>query len=219
MQQSKESKRLGTQCATQARSGRATGVHGCLRPVAKLPSRLRMLCAVAVLNLASSAAANEATCKPFVDASAKTSHTPSHSHSVQTIEGATKAMAMLGMDKPTVVEQYNTGTKTYLFTPKDGQWTSMPSDEISNAVSSSEAKLQLQKTECSVLRTESMNGDLTTVFQSSSVDPVNRTTTWISQTSGLILRMDVDVEVNGTTKSHSSAIYDYKNIELPAGAR
>jgi hypothetical protein len=171
------------------------------------------------LNSTPFASAHEVACKPFTDASEKTSRTPSHSHYVQTIEGATKSMAMLGMDKATVVEQYNTGAKTYLFTPKDGKWSSMPSDTVSSALSSPEYKQQLQKTECSVLRMESIDGDAATVFRSVSTDPSNRTTTWISQTSGLVLRMDVDADAGGAMKSHSSTTYDYKDIQLPPGAK
>lgn len=185
-------------------------------------SCFRLLCLAGALSLAPLACASEATCKPFTDASEKTLRTPSHSHFVQTVEVTKKSMSgaasILGLDKPTVVEQYNTGAKTYLFTPKDGKWSSMPTDTLSSATSSPEYKQQLQKTECSVLRMESVDGEPATVFQSLSKDPNSRMTNWISQTSGLLLRMELDVDA-GTMKSHMVTTFDYKDIQLPPGAK
>ena len=129
------------------------------------------------------------------------------------------AAKTLGMDKPMVVEQYNTGATTYLFTPKDGKWSSMPSDAFSSAVSSEEYKQQMQKTECSVLLLESVDGEPAAIFQAVNADSGSTTKAWISQTSGLVLRTEIDIDAGRGTKTHVSMSYDYKDIQLPLGAK
>jgi outer membrane lipoprotein-sorting protein len=166
--------------------------------------------------------ADEASCKPFIDASAKTSKTPFHSHSVQTMPGIVKsnpgAAKMLGMDKPTIVESYNTGEKTYMYTPKDGKWSSMPSSMFQDADVLAEQRENLKKTDCSVLRSEPVDGEVASVFQAVNAAEGNKTVAWISP-AGLLLRLDLTVSSGSEIKSTFSATYDYKDVQLPPGAK
>ena len=128
------------------------------------------------------------------------------------------AAKMLGLDKPTIVEEYNTGEKTYTYTPKDGKWMSMPTSTFQDPAVLAEQRKNLEKTDCSVLRSETFEGEAASVFQAMNAEQGNKTVAWISP-SGLLLRLDVTVFSGSQITSTLSATYDYKNVELPPGAK
>lgn len=72
---------------------------------------------------------------------------------------------------------------------------------------------------CSLLRSESVGGHLTDVWKVEDVsdpDEVKHQTVWIAKDTGLLTRMEIDVDEDGEpASSHTSAEIDYKDVAPP----
>ena len=146
-------------------------------------------------------------CQPVYSALAKIVTTPSHSYSTQTDP-------LVNGQQRTVEVIYAQG-KTYML--RKGKW--MLSPVTPNDVLQQELENQKQgQSTCQFVRNESVNGEAAAVYSMRrKTEVVNEDgLIWISKTSGLALRKEVDVEDSGSPgKMHLSAHYEYNNVKPP----
>ncbi len=167
----------------------------------------------AVLLMAAPQYANDGGCKAVFDASNKVIVTPAHLYSSRT---------ELRINKTTNNEMiYSGGASGAIYILIDGKWTRsrMTGGEMLKIQEDNRAT---QKATCQFLRDESINGEAATVYSghAQSEDSNTSTTIWISKSSGLPLRQDVDIDVGGIAgKSHQSTRYEYTNVRPPAGVQ
>ncbi|HKT08210.1 MAG TPA: hypothetical protein VJR24_09960 [Gemmatimonadaceae bacterium] len=71
------------------------------------------------------------------------------------------------------------------------------------------------------LRDESVNGEAASVWRSHVVTEMSTVDTdmWISKSRGLVLKANSVMDAGTGEKSHSSARYDYSNVQPPPGVR
>ena len=149
---------------------------------------------------ATSARADDATCKPVSEAMAKLASTPYHETAV--VNG-----------KP--FEKIYTTTALYI--GSGGRWMKTPATPQTLNDASRESGLSFSN--CKSLRTEAVDGQAATVYAAHS-----QTTTpafgsdaqiWIGA-NGLPLRSESDVPT-GPGKGHTSTRMAYDNVHAPAG--
>ena len=147
-------------------------------------------------------------CQPVFDALNKLAVTPSRIYSTETA-------AYRAFGKPTDSETIYAGGAIYVklhskwirsrMTPKG-----MLQQEQENRKSGSATCLRLPD--------ELVGGSPASVFRTHEKSPDSNvdTKTWISKSTGLLLRQDVDIDVGGSLgKSHRSSRYEYGNVQPP----
>jgi hypothetical protein len=146
-------------------------------------------------------------CEPVYSALTKIVTTPSHSYSVQT--------APLGNGQQRIVEVIYVQGKTYMLAR--GKW--MLSPVTPTEVLKQELENEQQgKSTCQFVRIESVNRESAAVYSMRrETDIANENgLIWISRTSGLALRKEVDMEYGGRLgKMHLIARYEYSNVKPP----
>lgn len=159
-----------------------------------------------VVGQAATACAADA-CQPVYNALTKLVTTPSHSYSVQT--------APLVNGKQRTVETIYVQGKIYMLA--QGKW--MLSPVTPSDVLEQETENEKQgKSICQLMRNESVNGEAATVYSMRrKTDTANEDgLIWISKTSGLALRKEVDMDYGGKPgKMHLTARYEYSNVKPP----
>lgn len=159
-----------------------------------------------VMGQAATAHAADA-CQPVYDAITKIVTTPSHSYSTQT--------APLVNGQQRTVEVIYVQGKTYMLAR--GKW--MLSPVTPDEVLKQELENEKQgKSTCQFVRNESVNGKAAAVYSMRrETDTANENgLIWISKTSGLALRKEVDVDYGGKLgKMHLIARYEYDNVKPP----
>jgi hypothetical protein len=146
-------------------------------------------------------------CQPVYNALTKIVTTPSHSYSTQT-------SPLVNGQQRTVEVIYVQG-KTYMLAR--GKW--MISPVTPNDVLERELENEKQgKSTCQVVRTESIHGESAAVYSMRrETDTANEDgLIWISKTSGLALRKEIEMEIVGTQgKMHLIGRYEYSNVKPP----
>ncbi len=158
------------------------------------------------MGLATTARAAD-SCQPVYDAITKIITTPNHSYSTQTAafpKGATRSAETI----------YVQG-KIYVMVK--GKW--MLSPVTPKEVMEQENENRKSDTSaCQFLRNESVNGEPAAVYSLHRVTKNEKEDgqIWISRTSGLALRRDLDMDTGGGMgKSHLSARFEYTNVKPP----
>ncbi|HEX4497373.1 MAG TPA: hypothetical protein VIE43_16990 [Thermoanaerobaculia bacterium] len=156
----------------------------------------------AVASVTAPVHADDASCKPVVDAlmaQAKASY-----HSTITANG-----------KDGGEEIYTT---TAIYRGHGGHWTKIPATpqdrvEANKTVGASASH-------CRQVRVETVDGQLATVYtahlQTQAPASTAEMQMWIGKASGLPLKVESDVEMSGR-KTHVSKHYAYGNVQAPAG--
>jgi len=159
-----------------------------------------------VMGQAATARAADA-CQPVYNALTKIVITPSHSYSIQT-------SPLVNGQQRTVEVIYVQG-KTYMLAR--GRWMLSPITPTDVLKQELENEKQGKST-CQFVRNESVNGEPTVVYSMRrETDTANEDgLIWISKTSGLALRKEVDTENGGMSgEMHLSARYEYSNVKPP----
>ena len=147
------------------------------------------------------------SCQPVYDAITKIVTTPSHSYSTQT--------APLVNGQQRTVEVIYVQGKTYILAR--GKW--MLSPVIPADVLNQELENEKQgKSTCQFVRNESVNGEAAAVYSMRRETEIANEDglIWISKTSGLALRKEVDMDYGGKLgKMHLIARYEYSNVKPP----
>jgi hypothetical protein len=163
------------------------------------------LCAfLALAGLLSTAHAVD-SCQPVFDALTKLATTPKHSYSTHIANG-----------KPVISESIYAQGKSFIRV--DGKW--MNSRMGPKEILEQEAENRKNATTtCQVVRQESVNGQAATVYSlhSKSEDAIEDAQMWISKSTGLLLRQEIDLDAGegGAAKNHLSTRYEYGNIQPP----
>jgi hypothetical protein len=154
---------------------------------------------------ATAARADDVACKPVMDAMVKYLTTPSHAFVTTT------GLATGG--KPVKSETISTGTTQFFMF--EGKWKrSRVTVQDLLDIEKDNAK----RAKCHIVRAESVASEPATLFAVHIDADVGNADEqlWISRRSGLPLRMDVDVRVDGDkVANHSSETMTYGNIQAP----
>jgi len=144
-------------------------------------------------------------CQPVFDALTKVAATPSHSYTTHNANGG----------KPAEAETIYANGQKYI--QVQGKWMRIPvtSQDVVEQEKEKEAK---GKSTCQVVRRESLNGEVATVYsmhrEYGEVHEDGQM--WISTDSGLLLRVEEDVDNRGNQKKeHQSTRFEYENIRPP----
>ena len=152
-------------------------------------------------------AAVDPNCTVVVDASKKTIVTPYHSYS--TMGGG------ISGGPPMKIEMIYVPGNTY--SEYDGKWTVSPvTEQDMKDMLATKESAGTQST-CKHLRDEPVSGENAAVYGTHSVSDRSTidSTTWISTSKGLVLRMETDIAAKSGSKSHMSIRYDYNNVQKP----
>jgi hypothetical protein len=147
-----------------------------------------------------------ASCKPLLDASAKQNATPYHLY---------MSITQVPSDsKPQLGESINTGGAIYVLF--DGKWQKSPMTPAAMAEQEQENIRNASVYSCKPLREESVGGVAATVYSShvENHDTKTDSQVWIAKSTGLILRIDTDLET-----SHVAQRFEFTNVHPPAGVQ
>jgi hypothetical protein len=160
---------------------------------------------------ASAARAEDAVCKAVFDAGEKTMQTPNHQYVTQT--GGSFG------SKGRRSESIHTGVASYLLV--DGQWHRSPLDIKAMLEQERENRRNTKNEHCAHVRDEAVDGEAAVVFSThyeseyAKVDAL----IWISRSSGLALREELDMDPGELGKSHTSVRTAYLGGQAPAGVK
>src|SRR5689334_2997748 len=155
------------------------------------------------------------TCGAILAAGERRLAIPHHVYTEQTQAGTTRAGEIISMPDA-----------QYLLI--QGQWMRSPlSLTLDEALEEHRARFREARTySCRKLRNESVNGELAEVYQlhSETDEGISDGQIWIAQKTGLPMKQEVDLQVligtvgtaGSTDKSHTSARFDYANVQKPA---
>lgn len=152
-----------------------------------------------------------AACQPMIDAQRKVITTPHHVYS-------TEPPAHPG-DKEKTSEVISAGGVTYVLL--NGTWRRRPMTTAA-ALAQMDENLKNTKTfSCQRAGDGFAGGVPAAVYTAHTENEDVKTDVriWIAKGSGLVLRVDDDVDTGGGSKNHISVRYDYANVTAPAGAK
>jgi hypothetical protein len=150
-------------------------------------------------------------CTPIFAAGEKRIAIPHHVYTQQTQAGTTRAGEIISVAEGQYVLV-------------QGQWLRSPlSLTLDEALEEHRARFREARVySCRKLRNESIDGVPAEVYQmhSETDEGISDGQMWIALKTGLPIKQEVDLEVLiGTPgKSHTSARYDYRNVQKPANA-
>ena len=150
-------------------------------------------------------------CTPIFAAGEKRIAMPHHVYTEQTQAGTTRAGEIISLPDG-----------QYLLV--QGQWIRSPlSLTLDEALEEHRARFREARVySCRKLRNESINGVPAEVYQmhSETDEGISDGQMWVALKTGLPIKQEVDLQVLiGTPgKRHTSARYDYTNVQKPAGA-
>ncbi len=151
---------------------------------------------------------DDSGCKAVFEANDKLLTTPNHMFLTHT--SAAKA------GKPTNSEIITVGGVRYIMV--SGKWT-RSSMSMQERKDQEEQNLKNAKTySCHYVREESVSGEAAVVYSehSETEDATSDALIWISKSKGLILRMEMDLNMGGELgKDHTSLRFDYSNVKAP----
>jgi hypothetical protein len=152
-----------------------------------------------------------ASCKPVLDAMAKLAVTPYH------LSGTTTTPGTGVISVP--IDLISTGGQNYLVA--DGHWVRSPMTAAQMAAQEQDNIRTAKVFSCHSLRDESVGGEAAVVYSSHSESDESKgdAQVWIAKGSGLILRMEADIDPQDVDHTHISTHYDYANVHAPAGVK
>lgn len=147
------------------------------------------------------ARADDASCKPVMDAMTKATKTAYH----ETTTAGGKPFEKIY-------------TTTALYVGRNGHWVKMPASP--QYLMDAMRKSGVTFTECKSLRTETIDGQAATVYAAherlTSTGEDDHGQYWIGNISGLPLKSESDSQ-HGGHMSHVSTHFTYDNVQPPAG--
>jgi len=150
-------------------------------------------------SMASHCAMAADSCQPLQNAAAKLATTPTHIY----------ATTVSGNDKPTITEMIYAKGAVYGKVGGDWMRTALTPQEL---VAKDQEK---QKNgSCQYLKDESVGGETTSVYSERSPSGEAQAQLWISKSSGLLLREEMDIGSGGHA-THLSMRYEYANVQAP----
>lgn len=153
-----------------------------------------------------------AACRPLIDAQKKQITTPYHSY-------VTAGPVKQG-EKATTMETISTGGAIY--TSYNGKWRRIPMTPTDAVNQLQENLANAKNLFCQRVGEESVAGGPAVVYSlhSETEDAKNDERLWVAKGTGLLLRMDDDLDTGQATgKRHTSVRYEYTNVQAPAGGR
>lgn len=177
-------------------------------PSLSIFSRMAVIFALAV-SLPAACHAADGSCPMVFDALTKVVTIPHRTITTRSVKGAAN-------DNPISNESISTGGAIYV--KVEGKWTrsSVTSEEMLKQ--SQENRKNTRNAACHLLREEVVGGEAASVYaaHSESEDAKTEVQVWISKSSGLPLREEIDMD-NGENqrKTHYSMRYEYGNIKAP----
>ncbi len=169
-------------------------------------------CIAAILACAVSiraAHAEDPVCKMVFDAGEKGAQAPSHQY--LTLTGGT--FGSTGRHS----EVIHTTDASYVLA--DGQWHRSPLDMKALRQQEEENRRNTKNARCAHVRDEAVDGEAAGVFSAhyeseyAKVDAL----IWISSSSGLTLRQELDMDAGEMGKTHSSVRTKYSGVRAPVG--
>lgn len=151
-------------------------------------------------------AARAAGCDAPLDAAMKLNDTPYH-------------MTMTTTDAPDAAPQVSEiiSTDDATYVKLGSAWHPGPKEELTLGDSDGVAEAEDGMT-CRLLRSEPSNGAAADVWRIEDVsdpDEAKHQTVWIAKDSGLITRMEIDIDAGQADGTHMSAEIDYEDVLAP----
>jgi hypothetical protein len=152
-----------------------------------------------------------ASCKPMLDAFAKVAVTPYH------MSGTTTRPRTGGKSEPS--ELISAGGQHYVLS--GGHWVRSPMTPAQMAAQEQDNIRSAKAFSCRRLRDESVGTIAAVVYATHSENDGTKSDgqVWIAMGSGLILRMEADMDPGDVDQIHISTRYDYANVHPPAGVQ
>ncbi len=146
------------------------------------------------------------SCQPVFEALIRVATTPSHSYTTSTgINGG----------KPMEAETIFANGQKYIRVR--GKWMRIPV-RSQDVIDEEKEKEQQGKSNCQLLRTESVNGETAMLYSfHRDYEDVNESgQIWVSRSSGMLLRAELDIDSpDNKVKEHRSSRFEYGNIQPP----
>jgi hypothetical protein len=152
---------------------------------------------------------SDSTCNVVLAALDKNFTTPYHMYMTQT-------SAAVQNGKPRSSEIISVGGMMYILV--DAKWTARPNPIENQKANVAQAHENAKTGTCKYVRDEAVNGENATLISTHNKTEYGTSDSqiWISKSKGLILKQETDLDVGGTSgKSHSSARFDYNNVQAP----
>ena len=180
------------------------------------PTQLRLaICGVFALCGSSELLAQGSGCAAVFAAQNKLLKTPHHEYFVDSSSTDTRVRKETSMTSESIV------TANGLYTLYEGKWM-VSRSSIAELQRMQAESNRTSKSTCSVVGSESINGEAATDYHVHSVTEggVSDSHEWISKNRGLPLRTVTLLDVGGALgKSTIVQRYDYSNLALPAGVK
>lgn len=162
-----------------------------------------LACALALCSISIAAHADDASCKPLVDAAVKMARTPYHE--VANVDG--KAFEKIYTTRSLSIRRNNEAWTTVPVTPQ----------EVLEAQHESAAYVN-----CKLLRTDVVDGQRATVYSAQRIatgfsSHHDDAVIWIGA-NGMVLKTITDTQMRGH-KAHSESHVTYNDVHAPAGAQ
>lgn len=167
---------------------------------------LPVIAAGLVMALCSSNAVAAGLCQPVQDSTIKGSSVARHLYQTETRSGQTRTS-----------EAVYVGNDIYILL--NGKWRKSPLTKDKMLNQEKENLANAKNTSCRVVRDEMVNGVPTTLYavHSETEDDKLDTQVWLSKSSGLPVKEEIEVDVGGgpAGKSHKSIRFEYTNVKAP----
>ncbi len=128
----------------------------------------------------------------------------------------TQTSAAVQNGKPRSSEIISVGGMRYILV--DGKWAARQVSAEQSKAAVQQARENAKNGTCRYVRDEAVNGEsaLLIATHGQSGGATSDTQIWISKSKGLIIKQETDLDVGGgAPKSHSSARYEYTNVQAP----
>ena len=148
-------------------------------------------------------------CQPMFAALEKNITTPYHMYMTQT-------SAAVQNGKPRDTEIISVGGVRYILV--NAKWAARPVSPEQGKADVAQVRENAKTGTCKYVRDEAVNGENASLIATHNKTEfaTSDTQIWISKSKGLILKQETDLDVGGAAgKSHSSARYDYNNVQAP----
>jgi hypothetical protein len=169
------------------------------------PTFLALMVLAMFLSFAASVRAAD-FCQPVFDALTKVATTPSHSYTTNTaVNGG----------KPADAETIFANGQKYIRVR--GKWMRIPVTS-QDVLEQEKEKEEKGRSTCQFLRSESVNGEAAKLYSMHrEYDDVKEDgQMWVSTSTGLLLRVEEDVDNRGNKKKeHQSTRFEYSNVQPP----
>ena len=148
----------------------------------------------------------QSECKVAYDAGDKLNATPHH--------GFTTRSRVSNADKPETMEGIFVGGVYYV--QSRGKWVKSPMTAEQMKQQEEENRKNAKNTSCKHVRDELVNGEAAAVYKvhSETEDTKADAQIWISNSKGLILREEEDLDTDGE-KMHIVTRFEYSNVAAP----